>query len=148
MQLVHPSTVTGGAASGGAASDYLLWMSICTKARVMLVPADLFYYRVHAGQELTNRRNQMDYVLAGAAAWRQLNSSSCPLSPRALEQAKRNLLYTTLRGAWRKLRQGQYGAAASAIWHGGPSAAEWLRYLRPPHRVADAGTPTAREVQA
>jgi hypothetical protein len=114
----------------------------------MLVPADLFYYRVHAGQELSNGRNQMDYVRAGAAAWRKLSSPSCPLAPESCEQAKRNLVFTTIRGAWRKARRGQFGAAAAAIRHGGLTPAEWLRYLRPPHRMPDAGTPAASEVQA
>jgi glycosyl transferase family 2 len=138
----------GGYPSGGAASDYLFWMDICSRASVMLVPADLFYYRVHAGQELSNGRNQMDYVLAGAAAWRQLRSPSCPLAPNMCEQAKRNLIFTTLRGAWRKARRGQFGAAAAAIRYGGPTAVEWLRYLRPPRRVPNAGTPTTSEAQA
>ena len=138
----------GGFPLGGAASDYLLWMEICAKANVMLVPADLFYYRVHAGQQLSNRKSQMDYVLAGAAAWRTLNATICPLSPNAREQAKRNLLYTTLRGAWRKARRGQFDAAVSAIWHGGPNVVDWVRYLRPPRREADAGTPATSEAQA
>jgi hypothetical protein len=90
----------------------------------------------------------MDYVNAGAAAWRKLSSPSCPLAPNTRDQAKRNLVFSTLRGAWRKARRGQYRAAAAAIRYSGPTVAEWLRYLRPPHRVPDAGTPTASEVQA
>lgn len=138
----------GGFPEGGAASDYLLWLHLCASSNVLLVPGDLFYYRVHAGQELANARNELDYARAGAEVWVMLNSSACPLSSSAREQAKRNWAYTTLRGAYRKLRAGRFRSAAIALRHGGLTLGEWLRYLRRPHRVASAGTPAAKEVRA
>jgi glycosyltransferase involved in cell wall biosynthesis len=138
----------GGFPAAGAASDYLMWLRLCASSNVLLVPGDLFYYRVHAGQELTNARNELDYVRAGAEAWSLLNSPACPLASNACEQAKRNFAYTTLRGAYRKFRAGRFLAAAIALRHGGLTAGEWLRYLRWPHRVASAGTPAAKEVRA
>jgi glycosyltransferase involved in cell wall biosynthesis len=132
----------GGFPAGGAASDYLMWLRLCASSNVLLVPGDLFYYRVHAGQELANARNELDYVRAGAETWRMLNSSACPLSPNAREQAKRNWAYTTLRGAYRKARAGHYRSAATALRHSGLTVADWMRYLRRPHRIASAGTPS------
>jgi glycosyltransferase involved in cell wall biosynthesis len=137
----------GGFPGGGSASDYLMWLRLCASSNVLLVPGDLFYYRVHAGQELRNEKNEFDYVLAGAEAWSMLKSPACPLSANAREQAKRNCAYTTLRGAYRKFRVGRFRSAAIALRYGGLTAGEWMRYLRRPHRVASAGTPSATEVR-
>jgi glycosyltransferase involved in cell wall biosynthesis len=135
----------GGFPLAGAGSDYLMWLRVCAASNVLLVPGDLFYYRVHPGQELASEKNELDYVRAGAEAWAMLNSPLCPLPARSREQAKRNCAYTTLRGAYRKFRRGRFRAAATALRYGGLTAGEWLRYLRRPHRVATAGTPTATE---
>jgi len=132
----------------GAASDYLLWLHLCASSNVLLVPGDLFYYRVHAAQELASTRNELDYVRASAEAWAMLGSPACPLSSNAREQAKRNWAYTTVRGAYRKFRARRFRSAAIAIRHSGLTLGEWLRYLRRPHRVASAGTPATEEVRA
>ncbi len=137
----------GGFRDAGAASDYLFWLHACATVNALLVPGDLFYYRVHDGQELTRGTSQAQYVRAGAVAWQMLNSPECPLSGAALARAKRNFIYTLARGAWRKLRRGDVAAAARALRDGGPAAADWIRYLRPPRRVAAAGTPASREAQ-
>ncbi len=44
----------GGFPMAGVASDYLFWLEACAKVNVLLVPGDLFYYRVHAGQEISS----------------------------------------------------------------------------------------------
>jgi hypothetical protein len=137
----------GGFPDAGVASDYLFWLKACARVNVLLVPADLFYYRVHPDQEYADARNDEQYARATSAAWTMLNSSECPLGPAAREQAKRNLLYTLARGAWRHARRGRYRSAAAVIKYAGPRAGQWLRYLRPPRRTATAGTPPLHEAR-
>ncbi len=131
----------GGFPEEGAASDYLFWFKACAHASALLVPGDLFYYRVHAGQEMQNRRSIRQYARSRGRAWKILHSDECPLRGATLEQAKRNFLYTVVRDAYRHFRRGRYEAAALVLREVGVSAGEWLRYLRPPRRRVDAGTP-------
>jgi glycosyl transferase family 2 len=127
----------------GVASDYLFWLDACSKVNVLLVSADLFYYRVHPGQELSSPGAEAEYAKAASVAWAKLHSSDCPLDGAALEQAKRNFVYVQARGIVRRLRSGRFRAASAIARHAGIGAAGWLRYLRPPHRTTLAGTPLA-----
>jgi glycosyltransferase involved in cell wall biosynthesis len=132
----------GGFPDRGVASDYLFWLSACARVNVLLVPADLFYYRVHPDQLLTDPRNDEEYARATADAWTMLNSPECPLSPADRERAKRNLAYALVRGAYRHLKRRRPRSAAAVIRYAGLHAMDWLRYLRPPRRNAFAGTPS------
>ena len=132
----------GGFTPAGVSSDYLFWFKACARANVLLVAGDLFYYRVHDGQELNSRRTAMDYAKARRAAWSVLNSSDCPLTGPTLELAKRNFIFTVVRDAYRYARRGRYAAASASLVELGLSPGDWLRYLRPPKRHAAAGTPS------
>ena len=131
----------GGFPESGVASDYLFWIRSCARVNVLLVPGDLFYYRTHPGQEFADPRNDAEYARAMSAAWAMLNSAECPLEGAAREQAKRNFTYTSARGAYRALKQRRPGSAAAIVRHAGPDMLDWIRYLRPPRRSANAGTP-------
>ena len=131
----------GGFPTEGAASDYLFWFTACARASVLLVPGDLFYYRIHAGQELQNQKSLQQYASSRGRVWQTLHSPLCPLDGATLEQAKRNFLYTIVRDAYRHARHGRYRAAAVVLREAGLTPAEWMRYLRPPRRTAAAGTP-------
>ena len=57
----------GGFRRHGVASDYLFWVAACAKVNVLLVPGDLFYYRIHAGQEMSRAaRTTLPYAQAPA----------------------------------------------------------------------------------
>jgi hypothetical protein len=138
----------GGFPMAGVASDYLFWLEACTKVNVLLVPGDLFYYRVHAGQEISSPTSALQYAQSAGAAWTMLNSSRCPLAAEMRERAKRNFVYGQARGAFRHFRRRHFAASAAIVRHSSLSVIDWLRYLRPPRRSASAGTPPLREVQA
>ena len=125
----------------GAGSDYLFWLEACAKVCVTLLPADLFWYRVHPGQEIWTAGAAREYAVAAGAAWRALNATECPLSPGEREQAKRNWAFMVARGAGRELCAGRWGVAASQLWHAGLGWQDWARYLRWPRRETNAGTP-------
>ena len=50
------SATLGGFPDVGVASDYLFWLKACATVNVLLVPGNLFYYRIHAGQEMAEPR--------------------------------------------------------------------------------------------
>jgi glycosyltransferase involved in cell wall biosynthesis len=139
----------GGFPLEGIPSDYLFWVTACSKVSVLLVPADLFYYRNHPGQELADPRGELQYAKAASHAWRMLNSPECPLTADSLERAKRNFAFVQARGMFRYLKRGRLKSAVAIFRHAGPDALEWIRYVRPPRRSPTAGTPQAvRELQA
>jgi glycosyltransferase involved in cell wall biosynthesis len=131
----------GGFPTAGVASDYLFWLDACARVNVLLVPADLFYYRIHSGQELSARGVETEYANAARVAWVKLHADECPLDDVSREQAKRNFVYVQARGIVRRLRRGNFAAAAAILRHVGLGTSAWLRYLRPPRRTNVAGTP-------
>jgi len=70
-----------------------------------------------------------------------LNSSECPLTGEALALAKRNFAFVQARGIYRFVRRGKLTSALQVVRHSGLSMSDWVRYLRPPRRTRDAGTP-------
>jgi glycosyltransferase involved in cell wall biosynthesis len=131
----------GGFPLFGGASDYVFWLRACATTTVALVSGDLFWYRLHAGQELTSAKAHMDYAVAAGEAWRMLNSPACPLDPRDLARARRNCAFGIARVAARYARAGRLIPAWATIRRSGLTPADWIRYLRLPRRAADAGTP-------
>jgi glycosyltransferase involved in cell wall biosynthesis len=131
----------GGFPDEGVASDLLFWIHACSKVNVLLVPADLFYYRIHSGQEYARPDNTIPYAQARAAAWKMLNSPECPLDRDVLDRAKTNFLWAATRDAYRQFRRGRFTAAAATVRLLGLDVADWIRYLRPPNRDPNAGTP-------
>lgn len=131
----------GGFPEEGVASDYLFWLRACARVNVLLVTADLFYYRIHSGQELTSPASDVDYARASGAGWSMLNSPNCPLSEASRTQAKRNFVFSQIRGVYRHVRRGRLGSAQAILQHAGPGPLDWVRYLRRPVRTPFAGTP-------
>jgi glycosyltransferase involved in cell wall biosynthesis len=132
----------GGFPLAGVASDYIFWLKACATVNVLLVPADLFYYRLHPGQEVTSATAELEYARTKAApAWAMLNAPDCPLRGPTLEQAKRNFVYTVARESFRHVRRGRWVPAVAVLQYSRVTPADWLRYLRPPRRSATAGAP-------
>jgi hypothetical protein len=139
----------GGFREARFASDYLFWIDACLKVDVLLIPSDLFYYRLHAGQEVEKPATALAYARAGTYVWHVLNSPACPLAEERVLQAKRNFAFSQARGIYRLLRGGQFQNAWLAARHIGLTPLDWIRYTRLPHRTTDAGTPlSVREVQS
>jgi glycosyltransferase involved in cell wall biosynthesis len=134
----------GGFPDVNYAGDYLFWLRACASVNVLLVPGDLFYYRVHPGQELTNPASEIAYARAAAETWRMLNSPACPLSGEALAIRKRNFAYIQAREVYRKLKRKRFRAAVDIVRYCGLGAADWFSHLRPPQRNVAAGTPVSR----
>jgi glycosyltransferase involved in cell wall biosynthesis len=135
----------GGFETAGVSSDHLFWLRACARVPVVLVAADLFWYRVHDQQELRSSRAERDALLVSPRVWAALNAPDCPLDPGEREIARRNHAFVTARAAWRDVRRGRVSIAAARVRQSGLTAAEWARYLRPPVRRADAGTPPASD---
>ena len=134
----------GGFPHLGVGSDYVFWLRACARVSVLLVSGDLFWYRVHPGQEIGKPAAAAEYAHAWRQAWPALLATDCPLTAEERELAKRNWTFIIARDALRALRSGQWSAARLRLAHAGLSWTDWLRYLRPPRRDRLAGSPMSR----
>jgi glycosyltransferase involved in cell wall biosynthesis len=125
----------------GAPSDHLFWMRACTSVSVLLMPADLFWYRLHPSQEFQSAKAQREYARVAGLAWRALHAPECPLTPEEREQAKRNRAYHVAKRTLEDVRRGRWEFAWRRWRQSQMRPGDWLRYLRRPMRNALAGTP-------
>lgn len=131
----------GGFPLAGVGSDYYFWLQACRTAQVVLVPADLFWYRTHSGQELTSAKAAREYAETFGATWDALRHPTCPLQGQDLIQARRNQVFSLLRVTLRDVRTGHYRLAAYRLRRSGITWHDWLTYLRRPRRNRWAGSP-------
>ena len=134
-------TKLGGFPEVAYAGDYLFWLRACATVNVLLVPGDLFYYRVHPGQEIAKPDSVKAYARASGEMWRMLNSAECPINGEALELAKRNFAFSQARAIYRHFKRGRVATAAASLRLLGLGPRDWMTYLRPPRRHASAGIP-------
>jgi glycosyltransferase involved in cell wall biosynthesis len=131
----------GGFDDIGVASDYAFWLKACARYSALLVYADLFWYRQHAGQELHSRKAARQYAELPRVVWAALHAPDCPLERGELGTARRNFVWTIAKQSYRDLRRGRFGLAFYRYRRAGVSLLDWMRYLRRPRRHALAGTP-------
>ncbi len=130
----------GGFVDRGAPSDYLFWLRACARVPVLLLPADLFWYRVHAGQEFQSAGAERQYAQTLRDTWAALGDEACPLDQGERDRARRNVLASQVKILCRDLRAGKFALARTRL-AAGPSMSEWIRHLGFPRRDAAAGTP-------
>ena len=131
----------GGFPLLGPHSDVLFWLRACKTTWCVLMPADLFWYRVHGGQHLQTESGQYDALPLFRQFWDALESADCPLTSDERAHAKRNAAYKLARKVLQDLRRGHWRFAGERIHASSMSLAEWFKYLRPPRRSKFAGTP-------
>ena len=137
----------GGFHDVGPHSDLLFWLRVCRSENVLLVPGDLYWYRVHEGQHLRTSAAAFDQAKAARFHWEALNHPRCPLRDSELDTARRNVAFAAAKLAVRAVRNGRLRLAAAHVRHSGLRTADWLRYLRRPRRAAAAGTTTEAVVR-
>jgi glycosyltransferase involved in cell wall biosynthesis len=133
----------GGFPDCGVASDYCFWMKACASTNVLLVPADLFWYRRHAGQEMSSPAASRDYALAEARAWRTLFAADCPLTEDERKHARRNFARRMLKLTLRDLRNGRWSTLRLRLRESGFGLRDLLRYF--PGSSGDSGYGTPRD---
>ena len=133
----------GGFVDEGAPSDHLFWMRACTKVNVLLMPADLFWYRMHVSQEFQSLTAQLQMAKMPGLIWEALHAPECPLTADEREQAKRNRAYHLAKRTLQDVRRGRFRIAAERLRLSKMGPGDWLQYLRRPQRHAFAGTPLA-----
>ncbi len=131
----------GGFPDKGVGSDNLFWLKACARVDVLLLPGDLFWYRIHPGQEFQSEKAAWEYALVPGEAWRALSDDACPLLGEERVLAKRNLVFTILKLTYLDLRRGRVRLASHRLRASGLSLSDLLRYARPAQRSALAGTP-------
>ncbi len=128
----------GGFPLRGAASDFCFWINACRTTSVLLVPGDLFWYRVHDGQELANPAAVRDYATTTGESWRALLSEDCPLSGEELAHAKRACTHQLLRLAYQDARAGRWSLVRFRVKVAGIRFVDLVRF--PPQRCDDPKT--------
>lgn len=131
----------GGFIDFGVGSDYCFWLRACAVTPIVLAPADLFWYRVHLGQEFQSDTAARDYAVAQGHGWRALSSSDCPLEGEELQRARRKCTYSLLKLSWWDFKSGRWPLIAVRLRSAGIGWRDWLEY--PPQGGRDrlAGTP-------
>ena len=129
----------GGFQDFGAPSDAIFWMRACARYPVLLLPADLFYYREHPGQTLRSTNVARQYASVPAHLWKALADPDCPLEEKERAVARRNVAFNTAKSIWRAARNRDFGLAWHRLVDSEITPAEWLRYLKPPRRSVLAG---------
>lgn len=132
---------TGGFELHGTVSDYFFWLRVCRAARVVLVSADLFWYRVHAEQENQTSAARQGMLEMEREGWAALFDAACPLRGAALEQARRNRLTGLLRRAMRDVVTGDWRFGAARLRSADVARSHWLRYVGGRRFDVAAGTP-------
>lgn len=132
---------SGGFPLRGVASDYVFWLQVSATETILTLPGDLFWWRMHAGQEFNKESAALDYALVHGEAWRALESPKCPLDGDELEKARRTVVIDLLRAIAHDMRARRYNVARKRIKESGISSAQIARYARSPRRRALAGTP-------
>jgi hypothetical protein len=113
----------GGFVNEGAASDHLFWMRACTSVNVLLLPADLFWYRIHPSQELQSDSAQRQNAATLGALWAALADPACPLTAAEREQAKRNRAFHLAKRTLQDIRRGRWRFAIDRLLALGDDAA-------------------------
>jgi glycosyltransferase involved in cell wall biosynthesis len=131
----------GGFDDVGPHSDLAFWLRACRSVSALLVPADLYWYRVHEGQHLRTSQAAFDQARAARFHWEALRHPDCPLRGADLRMARRNVAFAAAKLTLRAVKCGELHLAAAHLRHSGLSVGEWVRYLRPPRRDAAAGAP-------
>ena len=131
----------GGFPLRGVASDYCFWLEACARTHVVLAPADLFWYRVHPGQELSSEAASHDYAVADGDGWKALEAPGCPLAGAALAAAKRNYLRVLAKKSLRDLRAGRWASVRTRLASASVGWRNWVKYFPRGSRNPVAGTP-------
>jgi glycosyltransferase involved in cell wall biosynthesis len=133
----------GGFPDRGVPSDFVFWLHACARVNVLTLPGDLFWYRIHPGQEAQSPAAAAEYVLSTRDEWEALASEACPLDPDERERARRTVVANFAKGLARDLRAGHVRLAMLRYRKSGLSRLRMAKYLRRPRRTLFSGTPTA-----
>ena len=125
----------------GVASDYVFWLKASATVNILTLPGDLFWWRMHPGQEFQKESAQLEYIIVHGEAWKALESTSCPLDTEERENARRTVVVGLLRAVANDMRAKRYRIARIRMKESGISPAQIARYARSPGRRALAGTP-------
>jgi len=137
----------GGFPYRGVPSDFVFWLHACARVNVLTLPGDLFWYRIHPGQEAQSPAAAAEYVLSTRDEWEALASEFCPLDHDERERARRTVVANFAKALARDLRAGHFRLALLRYGKSGLTPIQITKYLRRPRRTLFSGTPTAPDGQ-
>jgi hypothetical protein len=131
----------GGFPNRGVLSDNIFWLHACARVNVLTLPGDLFWYRIHPGQEAQSSVAAEEYTWGTAEEWKALASTECPLMPDEREKARKTVVVKFVKALAADLRAGRWQLARTRYARSGLSPADVAKYLRRPRRGLFPGTP-------
>jgi hypothetical protein len=129
----------------GVLSDFVFWLTACARVNVLTLPGDLFWYRIHPGQEAQSAAAAEEYTRATAEEWKALESDMCPLDQEERERAKKTVVTKFVKALAADIRAGRFRLAATRYRNAGLSPASIAKYLRRPRRGLMPGTPLTED---
>jgi Glycosyl transferase family 2 len=135
----------GGFPERGVLSDTIFWLYACARVNVLTLPGDLFWYRIHPGQELQSASAVAEYTAVTGEEWKALQSPMCPLTGEERERARKTVIVKFTKAIAADLRAGNWRLASLRYRRSGLSAADIAKYLRRPKRGLFPGTPLTPE---
>lgn len=133
----------GGFPERGVLSDHVFWLTTCARVNVLTLPGDLFWYRIHPGQEAQSAAAVEEYMSATAEEWKALASPLCPLTEDERERARRTVVAKFAKAVAADVTAGRFKMASARFKRAGLSTADIAKYLRRPRRGLLPGTPLA-----
>lgn len=130
----------GGFPERGVASDALFWLHACARLNVLALPGDLFWYRIHAGQEQQSQSAAVEYTRITPEEWRAIGAADCPLLPEERELARRTVVTKFAKALVADLGARRWRLALLRYRASGLSVLQLSRYLRRPRRGLFPGT--------
>ncbi|MGI8960846.1 MAG: glycosyltransferase family 2 protein [Bryobacteraceae bacterium] len=94
----------GGFPDRGVVSDMALWFTACARFSLLLVPSDLFWYRVHAAQEFQKTGADREHAAFQNLTFRRFHRDEVPLEAGEFELARQRALWALVQSAWQDLR--------------------------------------------
>ncbi len=131
----------GGFPEVGITSDNVFWFTLCASHNVLLVQCDLFWYRLHPGQEKNRPRALYDRIDCDRFGWEFLASDRCPLTGPQRDQARRNRAFLSAKHLLDDVRHGSWRLAWYRFRRSGLRPMDWVRCVGRPIRDLNAGSP-------
>ena len=125
----------------GVLSDFVFWLDACARVNVLTLPGDLFWYRIHPGQEAQSAVAAEEYTKTTAEEWKALESEMCPLDESERERARRTVVSKFAKALAADVRARRFRLARLRYRNSGLTPADIAKYLRRPRRGLMPGTP-------
>jgi len=131
----------GGFIDAGNASDDLFWLHACARVDVLLLPADLTWFRVHDTRASNSPASSEDYFVVTREAWKAIDAADCPLTLAERVKARDAIAVRLAKRMVRDVFRGRGRRALRRFRAAGIAVPRFVSHLKPLRLSPVAGTP-------